>query len=110
MFYLVHSRKMLTFAPENKNKQPLTPAATGNSGARDMATQVTYQEFANDLFNFIATAIQDGISGSAIADGLCSIGIKREHAIEAIMATGAKLNMKAGAESFQEGLAFFCGK
>lgn len=75
-----------------------------------MATQVTFKEFANDMFNFIATAIQNGIESSAIADSLCSIGIKREHAIEAIMVIGAKFNMEAGAKSFKEGLDFFCGK
>ena len=73
---------------------------------------VTFEEFSEDLWNLIEEAIENGVSGSVIADTIVNvIQAPRENVLEMICSVGAQLNMIHNpGMTPQEALDAFLGK
>ncbi len=55
----------------------------------------TYNDFKNELHKMIENAIENGVSGSTIADTLVSnLHISRDNALTMVVSVGAQLNLK----------------
>lgn len=56
------------------------------------------ETFKTDIYEIVAPAIRQGISGSKIADGLQQLGISRENALTLVAVIGAWMNYEAHPE------------
>lgn len=64
--------------------------------------ETNYNNYKADLYNIIAPAIKNGISGSQIADALELLGISRANALTLVAVVGAWMNYEAHPEMTPE--------